>query len=480
MAETSTPENRSRRPSPSYSVTYRLEITNVPGMLGKVTSAIGAAGGDIGAIDIVEVRRGVIVRDITVSAADEAHSEEIRRALESMDGVRVVSYSDRVFLAHLGGKIETSPRMPVKTRDDLSLVYTPGVARVAEALARDPDTAFKLTVKGSTVAVVTDGSAVLGLGDLGPIPALPVMEGKALLFKTFAGVNAFPICLGVRDPAKIVEYVEAISPSFGAINLEDISAPRCFEIEEELRRRLEIPVIHDDQHATAVVVLAGLTNALRLVEKELSEARIVVCGVGAAGTATIRLLLSAGAREIIPVDREGILSSARDPWRRWVVERTNPRGVRGGLAEALKGADVFIGLSAPGVLDRSALELMAPDPIVFALANPFPEIRPEEAQPLARVVATGRSDYPNQVNNALCFPGLFKGLLDVRARGVSDGVLLAAARAIADVLRTDELHEEYIVPSIFDRRVVPSVARAVAEQAVAEGLARRRQKPAAG
>ena len=466
-------------PSASYSLTIRVQIANRPGMLGRVALAIGEAGGDIGAVDIVETNRERVLRDITVKARDSTHGQAIVSELRSVAGVRVVNVSDRTFLMHLGGKIEVRNKVPIRTRDDLSMAYTPGVARVCLAIHEDRERAFALTIKQNSVAVVTDGTAVLGLGDIGPEAALPVMEGKAMLFKEFAGVDAFPLCLATKDVAKIVETVKLIAPSFGGINLEDIAAPRCFEVEEGLRKELDIPVFHDDQHGTAVVVLAALLNALRIVRKDLSKLRVVVTGVGAAGTATIKILQSSGVRDIVGVDEHGILYRGRpkgmDFMKRWVAAVTNPRRVRGRLPEALEGADVFIGLSVPGILTVSDLERMRRDPIVFAMANPDPEIHPEEAEGHVRVMATGRSDYPNQINNVLCFPGFFRGLLDARARIVDDEMKLAAARAIAGCVSASELSEEYIIPSVFNKSVAPAVAREVARAAYHTGMARRRR-----
>ena len=467
-------------PSASYSLTVRLEITNRPGMLGRVAMAIGGAGGDIGAVDIVESLPARVIRDITIKARDSHHGQQIVNRLKRLAGVKVVNISDRTFLLHLGGKIEVRNKVPIRTRDDLSMVYTPGVARVCLAIRDDRERAFALTMKHNSVAVVTDGTAVLGLGDIGPEAALPVMEGKAMLFKEFAGVDAFPICLGSKDVSTIVETVKLIAPGFGGINLEDIAAPRCFEVEDRLRKELDIPVFHDDQHGTAVVVLAALLNGLRIVRKELRRLRVVVTGVGAAGTATIKILLSSGVADIIGVDEHGIIHRNRDRgldfMKRWVASTTNPRNVRGGLAEALEGADVFIGLSVPRLLTVRGLKRMARDPIVFAMANPVPEIQPEEAGRHVRVMATGRSDYPNQINNVLCFPGFFRGLLDSRARAVNDEMKLAAARAIAASVTKSELSEEYIIPSVFNKSVAPAVAEGVARAASATGAARRRRR----
>jgi malate dehydrogenase (oxaloacetate-decarboxylating) len=467
-------------PSASYSLTVRVAIQNRPGMLGKVASAIGDAGGDIGAVDLVESQRHHIVRDITIDARDSRHGAQIVDRLKRVPGVRVINISDRTFLMHLGGKIEVRSKVPIRTRDDLSMAYTPGVARVCLAIADDRQRAFALTVKQNMVAVVTDGTAVLGLGDIGPEAALPVMEGKAMLFKEFANVDAFPLCLATKDSDKIVETVKYLAPAFGGINLEDIAAPRCFEIEERLRKKLDVPVFHDDQHGTAVVVLAALLNALRLVKKDLKKVRVVVTGVGAAGTATIKILLSSGVKDIVGVDEFGAIHKRRtqgmDFMKRWVATATNPRQLTGKLSDVLEHADVFIGLSVPGILTVRDIKRMARNPIVFAMANPDPEIRPEDAERHVRVMATGRSDYPNQINNVLCFPGFFRGLLDSRARTVNDEMKVAAARAIAACVGRGELGEEYIIPSVFNKNVAPAVAQAVARAAHATGVARRRRR----
>src|SRR5882672_9199995 len=467
-------------PSASYSLTVRLSITNRPGMLGRVAMAIGEAGGDIGAVDLVESSRDRIVRDITINARDSDHGQRIVAQLKKTSGVRVVNISDRTFLMHLGGKIEIRNKVPIRTRDDLSMAYTPGVARVCLAIRDDRQRAFSLTIKHNTVAVVTDGTAVLGLGDIGPEAALPVMEGKAMLFKEFGGVDAMPICLATKDVDKIAETVKFLAPGFGGINLEDIAAPRCFEIEERLRKDLDIPVFHDDQHGTAVVVLAALVNALKVVRKDARRVRVVVTGVGAAGTATIKILQSSGVRDIIGVDEHGTIHRDRtqgmDFMKRWVGAATNPRQVKGSLGAALEGADVFIGLSVPGILTARDLKRMARDPIVFAMANPEPEIRPEEAAKHVRVMATGRSDYPNQINNVLCFPGFFRGLLDARARAVNDEMKLAAAGALASCVSRDELSAEYIIPSVFNKNVAPAVAHGVARAAHETAAAGRRRR----
>jgi malate dehydrogenase (oxaloacetate-decarboxylating) len=458
----------------------RVQIANKPGMLGKVTSAIGEAGGDIGAIDLVEAGSQFITRDISCNASDEGHSQRITAAVKALSGVTVKNVSDRTFLMHLGGKIEVNGKVSVKTRDDLSMAYTPGVARVCMAIHADPEKAYTLTIKGNTVAVVTDGSAVLGLGDIGPAGAQPVMEGKALIFKNFAGVDAFPICLNTKNVDEIVTIVKAIAPVFGGINLEDISAPRCFEIEERLQKDLDIPVFHDDQHGTAVVVLAALTNALKVVKKKLEDVTIVFTGAGASGIATAKLLMKAGAKHIIGSDRAGAIYKGRtenmNSMKQWFAEHTNAKGLKGSAGDALAGADVFIGLSGPGVVSLKDIQKMNRDPIVFAMANPTPEIQPEEAGAHVRVMATGRSDYANQINNSCCFPGFFRGMLDVRASRVNDEMKLAAAYALANIVAPGELSEEYITPSMFDPRVVAAVSQAVADAAVKTGVARRKPR----
>ncbi len=460
----------------SFTIVMRVEMPNTPGAFGQLATAIGDAGGVVAAVDMRSVGRTRVVRDVTINVSSEAVGNEVRRAVERLEGVRIVSISDATFLAHLGGKIRVEPKIPVKTRQDLSTVYTPGVARVAMTVATDPSKAFQLSIKRNSVAVVSDGTAVLGLGDIGPYGAIPVMEGKAMLFKQFAGIDAFPICLATTDVDEIVETVVRIAPVFGGINLEDIAAPRCFEVEERLIERLDIPVMHDDQHGTAVVIVAALINAAKVVRKRLEDLRIVVAGSGAAGTATIKMLLRIGVRDVIPVDRFGALH--RDErydiahWR-WLAEHTNRDNRRGTLHDVLEGADVFIGVSAPGIVHPEDLRRMAGDPIVLAMANPTPEIMPDVAAPYAAVIATGRSDFPNQVNNLLAFPGIFRGALDVRASRITENMKVAAARAIAGIVGDDELGPEYIVPSVFDPRVVDAVAQAVASAAVEEGVARR-------
>ncbi|HEV8633220.1 MAG TPA: NAD-dependent malic enzyme [Chloroflexota bacterium] len=461
----------------------RLRYPNAVGAFSRVAAAIAEAGGDIGAIDIVRASAGEMVRDVTVNAADDAHAARIVTAVEAVPGITVVNWSDRTFLLHLGGKIEVRGKVPLKTRDDLTMAYTPGVARVSRAIHEDPAKAYNLTIKGNTVAVVSDGTAVLGLGDIGPEAAMPVMEGKALLFKEFAGVDAFPICLNTRDTDEIVRTVAAIAPAFGGINLEDISAPRCFEIEERLQGMLDIPVFHDDQHGTAIVVLAALLNALQIVDKELAQLRVVVSGVGAAGVACARMLLAAGVRDVVGVDRAGALHPDRtdrmNPTKAWFAGATNPRRAKGTLVEVIEGADFFLGVSQGNILPAADVARMARDPIVFALANPTPEVAPEEAAPHVAVMATGRSDYPNQINNVLAFPGVFRGALDVRASAINEEMKMAAARALAGLVGSAELSREYIVPSVFDRRIAPAVAEAVAEAAERTGVARRTRRPTA-
>jgi len=462
-------------PSASYRVTLRVELPNKPGLLGKVLTAIGKEEGIVGAVDIVRMQGEQSVRDITVDARDSEHGEQIADAVDELPEVRVLGFSDRTFDAHIGGKIEVKPKMSVKTRDALSMVYTPGVARVSAAIAEDPSRAFNLTIKRNTIAVVSDGTAVLGLGETGPEGAMPVMEGKAMLFKEMADVDAFPICLGTTDTEEIIATIKNIAPSFGGINLEDISSPRCFEIEERLQKDLDIPVFHDDQHGTAVVVLAALFNALKIVGKDLEDLKIVVNGVGAAGSACVKILLSAGAKNIIGCDEEGIVYPEREglaPAEQWVAENTNPDGITGELSDAVVGAGFFLGLSVPDVLTLEHLESMAEDPIVFAMANPDPEIAPEEAEGRVRIMATGRSDYPNQINNLLAFPGLFRGALDCRAREINEDMKVAAARALAEVIPEEDLSEDYIIPDVFDERIVPTMAEAVAEAARESGVAR--------
>ena len=465
-------------PSASYSFTLRVEFPHRAGSLGKILTVIGEADGMVGAVDIVRMREDRTVRDITVNARDSEHGQSVVEAVGELPEVEVVNVSDRTFLMHLGGKIEVRSKLKIRTRDDLSMVYTPGVARVCRAIHDDPERAFNLTIKRNTVAVVSDGTAVLGLGDIGPGAAMPVMEGKAALFKQFANVDAFPICLDTKDTEEIIATVKHLAPAFGGINLEDISAPRCFEIEERLKKDLDIPVFHDDQHGTAVVVLAALINSLKIVGKKVEDLRLVVNGVGASGVACAKIIMAAGATNVVGCDSKGIVHEGREdlnPAKRWFAENTNPEGRTGDLAEAVRGADLFLGLSAPNVLSVDHLKTMNEDPIVFAMANPDPEIRPEIAMGHARIIATGRSDYPNQINNVLCFPGIFRGALDVRAREIDEGMKLAAANAMADVIPEEELSDDYIIPSVFDERVAPAVAEAVSEKARETGMARRVQ-----
>ena len=454
--------------SVSYSITVRLEVPARPTAVSELTTAIERIGGVVTALDVTASGAARIRVDLTCATRGGEHAEEVVAALRALDGVDIGRVSDRTFLAHLGGKLRIESKVPIRNRDDLSLVYTPGVARICEAIAANPADARRLTIKRNTVAVVTDGSAVLGLGNLGPLAALPVMEGKAALFKRFADIDAFPICLDTQDVDEIVAVVRAIAPVFAGINLEDISAPRCFEIEARLRELLDIPVFHDDQHGTAIVVLAALTNALRVVRKQLPEVRVVMSGAGAAGTAVLRLLLAAGAVDVVVADAVGVLHRDRpgmNPNLAWVAEHTNPRQVSGTLVSALAGADVFIGVSAPDILTGDDIATMASDAVVFALANPVPEVDPVAAATHATVVATGRSDFANQINNVLAFPGVFRGLLDAQSTTITPDLLLAAARALAGVVSDDELNAAYIVPSVFHPEVTKVVAAAVEQAA---------------
>jgi malate dehydrogenase (oxaloacetate-decarboxylating) len=465
-------------PSVSHTFTIRLTYPNRIGTFARVVNVIGRHGGDLGAVDIVTPDAKLMTRDITIRARDGEHQEEIVSAMRRLPKLKVINVSDRVFLLHLGGKLCIQNKVPLTTRDTLSMAYTPGVARVCEAIAHDHRKAWQLTIKSNSVAVVSDGTAVLGLGDIGPAAAMPVMEGKAMLFKEFGGIDAYPICLSTKDPDEIVQAVKHLSVGFGGINLEDISAPRCFEIERRLQQQLDIPVFHDDQHGTAVVVLAALLNALRLTGQKLERLRIVLSGAGAAGAAVTRILLRGGAKDVIVCDREGILHEGRLPGlnesKAWLAQNTNPHRLRGRLQDALRGAHVFIGVSGPGTVEARDLKRMARKPIVFALANPTPEIMPEEAARVALIVATGRSDYPNQINNVLAFPGIFRGALDVRARQINEGMKQAAAHAIADCISPGELSAEYIVPSVFNREVVRRVAAAVRRAAIRSGVARKK------
>jgi malate dehydrogenase (oxaloacetate-decarboxylating) len=468
------------RPSASFSAIIRVRLSDRPGAFAELATAIGDAGGSLDAIDLVRVEADTKVRDVTVLAGDADHLERIVDAIRALHGIAVDRVSDRVFLVHLGGKLEVQSRIPLKTRDDLSMAYTPGVARVCMAIHDDPSVVWNLTIKQNSVAVVTDGTAVLGLGDIGPEASLPVMEGKALLFKEFGGVDAWPIALATKDVDEIVRTCEAIAPVFGGINLEDISAPRCFEIERRLRESLDIPVFHDDQHGTAIVVLAAFLNALKLVDKRPEDVRVVVTGVGAAGVAVTKILLAAGVRNIVGCDRRGALCGSRtdlDDVKSDYAALTNPEGLSGTADEMLVGADVFLGLSGPGAVSVEAIKAMADDAIVFAMANPTPEVPPEEVQGFVAVMATGRSDYPNQINNVLAFPGVFRGALDVRASEITEEMKVAAGEAIAAVIPPDELSPEYIVPSVFNREVATVVAAAVARAAEEAGVARRSAAP---
>jgi malate dehydrogenase (oxaloacetate-decarboxylating) len=463
----------SSTPSAQYSLTLRLEIADRPGMLGQVASAIGEAGASIGSIDLVEVKDGVLLRDITVVTGGADDWDAIRAGLDAIDGVSVIDATDRTFLLHMGGKIEQHNKSPLKTRDDLSMAYTPGVARVCMAIHEDPAKAFQYTIKRNTVAVVSDGTAVLGLGDIGPRAAMPVMEGKAMLFKEFAGVDAFPVCLDTKDTQEIIDTVCRIAPGFGGINLEDISAPRCFEIEERLQAELDIPVFHDDQHGTAIVTLAALLNACKLTGRALPSLRVLVIGLGAAGIAVSKILMEAGVAHVVGADSRGVLSTDRADYqdgsmpaiKRWYAEVTNPEKLSGTPADVIDGMDLLIGLSGARVFPPEALARMNRDAMVFAMANPTPEVSPEEAAPYARVIATGRSDYPNQINNVLAFPGIFRGALDGGAPRITEAMKTAAAQAIASIVPDDELREDYIVPSVFNRDVAPAVADAVSAEA---------------
>jgi malate dehydrogenase (oxaloacetate-decarboxylating) len=467
-------------PYSNYRLTARLALANKPGMFAKVAALLAEEGANLGAVDIVSANADWMIRDVTFDVQNEPHGEAVVKRLGSLPDVTVLSASDRIFLLHLGGKIRVQSRVPVTTRNILSMVYTPGVGRVAQAIAADPTKAYAFTIKSNSVAVVTDGSAVLGLGNLGPEAALPVMEGKVMLLKELAGIDAWPLCLATQDPEEIVRIVRGIAPGFGAIHLEDISAPRCFVIERELKKCLDIPVMHDDQHGTAVVLLAALTNALKVIKRSIDDVRVVVNGLGAAGTACCRILLAAGISHLIGCDKEGIVlmgdGDELRPYRtdlRACIRRGQPRGT---LRDALKQADVFIGVSASNILGVEDLELMAPDRIVFAMANPDPEIDPKLGDQYSRIFATGRSDFPNQINNALAFPGIFRGALDVQAREINEAMKLAAAQAIADAVPESALSEDYIIPSLFDKEVVPRVAKAVAGAARETGVARRKVK----
>ena len=460
MTVSSSPHN------PSNSVIVRLRLFNEVGVLNRVTQKISDLGGNIGAIDIVRPEPDALIRDITIFTHNPEHGEKLVEGLREIEDVEFINFSDRTFLAHLKGKIEINNRLPLSTRDDLSIAYTPGVARVCTEIHKNPENAYKLTIKGNTVAVVTDGTAVLGLGDIGPKAAMPVMEGKAMLFKQFADIDAWPICLDTTNTEEIISIVKALAPGFGGINLEDISAPRCFEIEERLRNELDIPVFHDDQHGTAVVTTAALINALKLVRKKPKDIKVVVSGAGAAGTACSKMIMHLGVKNLIGCDSKGAIHNQRtdiNQSKRWFADNANPDQEQGSLKEVLKGADVFVGVSAPNILDAGDIRNMEKDAIVFAMANPDPEILPEDARPVAAVVATGRSDYPNQINNVLCFPGIFRGALDCRAKTITEEMKLAASHAIAETLDEQHLNPDYIIPTVFDKSVTPKIAAAIAE-----------------
>ncbi len=466
--------------SAQFSVIVRVELDARAEPLGKLTAAIAEAGGALQGVDLVPGAgaEGKRVREFTIDARDQPHWEEILRSIGSTRGARVIDYVDRTLAMHRGGKIEQHNKYPLKTRDDLSMAYTPGVARVCMEIHHDRKKAFEFTIKKNTVAVVSDGSAVLGLGDIGPEAAMPVMEGKAMLFKEFADIDAFPICLDTNDPEKIIEAVRLMAPTFGGINLEDISAPRCFEIEETLKDELDIPVFHDDQHGTAVVTMAALFNALKIVGKPIEDLNVLMTGLGAAGVAVTKMMLASGVTNIIGCDRKGALSTTRDDYeqmteiKRWYSENSNPEHRLGTPTEVIDGIDLFVGLSGPGVIEANELERMNDDAIVFAMANPTPEVMPEDAAPYVRIMATGRSDYPNQINNVLAFPGIFRGALDAGAPRITEEMKLAAAQGIADVVAAEDLSEDYIIPSVFDRDVAPAVAKAVVEEARRDGIAR--------
>jgi malate dehydrogenase (oxaloacetate-decarboxylating) len=468
------------RPSAQFSLTLRVELDRRPGQLGLLASAIGAAGGSIGAIDTIETGEAKAIREITVMCSDQEHSDAIILAVEGVDGCTLIEVTDRTFELHRGGKLYTGLKSPIKTRDDLSMAYTPGVGRVCTAIKEDPEKAFEYTIRSNTVAVVSDGSAVLGLGDIGPQAAMPVMEGKAMLFKEFADVDAFPICLDTKDVDEIVQTVKLLAPTFGGINLEDISSPRCFEIENRLVEELDIPVFHDDQHGTAIVVLAALLNSCRLTGRRLEDLHVVMVGAGAAGVAVSKILMNSGVTSIVACDRHGAIHTARPDYedgsmnvpKTWLAENTNSGRRNGSPAEVLEGADLFIGLSGPGIIHAEDLGRMNPDPFVFAMANPTPEVNPEEAARYVRVMATGRSDYPNQINNVLAFPGIFRGALDVRAHRITEEMKIAAAQGIAGVVTDDELSEDYVIPSVFNGYVSSRVASAVAREAERSGAAR--------
>ncbi|WP_226037806.1 NAD-dependent malic enzyme [Aquibacillus saliphilus] len=454
----------------------RLEINKKLITFGEIATCISNSSGDMVAIDVIKEGQETTVRDITIRVGNEAEQEQIVRSINSLKGVSVKHVSDRTFLVHLGGKIEIKSKLSIDNREQLSQVYTPEVARVSKAIDNNPLLAYNLTIKNNAVAVISDGTAVLGLGKIKPEAAMPVMEGKAMLFKQFANINAYPLCLNTTDTEEIIQVIKALSPTFGGINLEDIASPQCFEIEERLKEELDIPVFHDDQHGTAIVVLAGILNALKITKKNIEDCKIVVCGIGAAGTAITKMLLNAGAKNVVGVDRDGAISKSvtyeNKVWN-WYAENTNPNNEQGPLSSVIEGADIFIGVSAAGILKVEDVKKMANEPIVFALANPNPEISPEDASPFVKVMATGRSDYPNQVNNVLCFPGIFRGVLDCRASSINEEMKLAAAKAIASTIGDDELNEDYIIPGVFNDQVVPKIKEAVIQAAHETGVAKK-------
>ncbi|MDP5273086.1 NAD-dependent malic enzyme [Chengkuizengella axinellae] len=458
------------------SIILRIEMDTEEIKFGRVASAISESGGDVIAIDVIQTDRQLTVRDLTVTVTETTQINEIVDRVKTLKGAKLIHVSDRTFLLHLGGKIEMQPKTPIKNREDLSRVYTPEVARICTAIHEDEKKAHTLTIKKNTVAVVSDGSAVLGLGNIGPQAAMPVMEGKAMLFKQLAEVDAFPICLDTQDTEEIISIVKAMSPTFGGINLEDISSPRCFEIESRLNEELDIPVFHDDQHGTAVVLYAALISALNIVNKPIDQIKVVITGIGAAGIACSKILLAAGVKEVIGVDREGAIVSTQtydnEMWN-WYADNTNPNKVTGNLCDVIQDADVFIGLSAGGILKREDVQNMANDPIVFAMANPTPEIDPKEVEDIVGVMATGRSDYPNQINNVLAFPGIFRGALDCRATGINEEMKLAAAEAIASVITDEERNRFYIIPSVFNQNVVEKVRENVIKAAIDTKVARK-------
>jgi malate dehydrogenase (oxaloacetate-decarboxylating) len=468
------------RPSAQYSVVLRVEIDDSPGAVTRLVDAIVACAGEVVQNDVVSAERGRSVRDVVVNTSSVEHQQQLRDLLEAFEDVRVLGLTDRTFALHHGGKITTESSAPMRTRDQLAMAYTPGVARVCMAIHEDPAKAFDYTIKRNTVAIVSDGTAVLGLGDIGPLAAMPVMEGKAVLFKEFANVDAFPICLDTTDTEEIIRTVKLLAPSFGGINLEDISAPRCFEIEDRLKAELDIPVFHDDQHGTAIVVLAAVYNSLKLIDKRIEDLRVLCVGIGAAGVAVTKILMNAGVRDVIGCDTKGALSTTRADYvdgsmnsmKRWYAENSNPNHILGPPKDVIDDIDLFIGLSGPGVIEAKDLSRMARDAMVFAMSNPDPEVSPEEAAPYVRIMATGRSDYPNQINNVLAFPGIFRGAMDVRARSITEPMKIAAARAIADAVPADQLREDFIIPSVFDREIAPAVAAAVAHEADLQGTAR--------